>query len=362
MGVIHDRVGECKSSRIGIKFCFPITLAIGLLAVFSEGAAAQQANPAKITGVTPGGVGYVQTSDGPNGIDALVGRWDTPYPGGTNGPRAPGLEPYGASTVTIDVDVNDGGTISFDYYFETYDAGIYDWLDITLITPTGNIQIASKLGNPASSYGYYWVGPRTTIVQKLTPWRNKHVQLVISVQQDGWGDQSAAQVSSLAVRTCSVPPLTPLTDPAAIAFEDGNTVDTADLVPALQTALSDFITLVANAGGGVHVTSAYRPPSYQSHLREVWDKHRLLLNFHCPTGTCVECEDLRIQVNQEFTKHQLLPTQRPATPSGPHTQGLAFDANVNGLNFAQSDALAAQAGLTRPLPATDPVHYQLSHP
>lgn len=47
---------------------------------------------------------------------------------------------------------------------------------------------------------------------------------------------------------------------SVLTFEGGQTVDTADLQPNLQTVLECFQTAVASAQGTVNVASAYRPP------------------------------------------------------------------------------------------------------
>lgn len=186
----------------------------------------------------------------------------------------------------------------------------------------------------------------------LDRWRNQHVVFLFKVRQDGFGDQTQGEVIGFNLRTCSVPPLAPLTDPLTEHFEAGNTVDTERLQPAMQTAVDCVQTAVAAAGGNVTVTSAYRPPSYQAHLREVWDKWRLLKDMREP-----ECDELRTTVHNEFMAHHLLSSQRPAAANGPHTQGMAIDMTST-LPTAEFLAHAASCGLTRPLPATDPVHFQ----
>ena len=326
-----------------------LSLAV-VVAALAPAGFAQTANPARIAAVTPGGVGYVTTSSGANGISATVGRWDTPYPNGDNGEPAPGLEPFGASTLSIDVDVNDGGIASFSYKFLTWDAGIYDWFDAYLITPTGQITYVQNYGKPGSDYGTYWESSRVVVTQKLDQWRNQRVTFVFSVQQDGWGDQSATQIDSFDIRTCPVPPLTPITDPAAQNFENGNTVDETGLNAAMTAALACLRAAAGAAGGAITVNSAFRPPAYQAHLREVWDRWNDLRNRREQ-----ECQDLRTQVQQEFQRHGLLLSQRPAAASA-HTRGEAFDANWNLPAGTNIDTLAAGCGLQRPF-ANDPVHF-----
>lgn len=312
---------------------------------------AQSPNPAKIVSVTPGGVGYVTTSQDSTGVNANIGRWDTPYTGGLNGPPLPDVEPDGASTLSIVVDVNDGGLASFTYSLRSWDAGIYDWYDIYVLTPTGQVDLVTQLGTPGTDFGLYYDTQPISLSFSLNKWKNQQVTFVFSVQQDGYGDQTQGSVNGFAIRTCSVPPLMPITDPAAIQFENGNTVDTADLQSNMQTALGCVQGAVHSAGGTVTVASAFRPPAYQQHLREVWDKWRLLRN-----NTDPECVDLKNEVQAEFQRHGLLLSQRPATASGAHTQGAAIDMRSS-LPLQQFLNLCNNCGLYRPFPATDPVHF-----
>ena len=307
--------------------------------------------PPRITSVTPTGVGYTTVVNSTNGISADLGRWDTPYPGGPNGPSAPGLEPSGSSMLAIAIDVNDGGQVSFDYSLRTWDAGRYDWYNISVVTPTGTVSLVNRLGKPGDDYGTYFQSPRIPISVSLNPWRNLQVTFLFSVRHDGWGDQTQGQLFGFSIRTCPVAPLAPLTDADALRFENGDTVNIEGLQPDMREALGCLRTAAAADRGTLTVTSAYRPPTYQEHLREVWDKWRLLRDMRN-----AECDELRTQVRNEFTRHGLLSSQRPATANGRHTQGAAIDM-VSTLPTARFLALANRCHLVRPLPEADPVHF-----
>src|SRR5206468_4203400 len=75
---------------------------------------------------------------------------------------------------------------------------------------------------------------------------------------------------------CSVEPVPTLTDPDAIEFEGmvgvGPVVDVERLTPPTTNALNRFEQLVSKSGGALKLTSAYRPVTYQQHLRDVWYK------------------------------------------------------------------------------------------
>jgi hypothetical protein len=340
---------DCEVGMKHLKFLRKFALLALLLPEIA--AAATDVHPATITAITPSGVGYVNFSRDANGVNANLGRWDTPYSGGANGPPEPGLEPAGNSTLSIDVDVGDGGLATFDYTLKTWDGGIWDWYDISVITPAEATSLVSHLGKPGNDYGTYFDSPHIPISVSLNQWRNQHVTFIFSVRQDGWGDQTQGQVIDFNLSTCSVAPLAPLTDPAAIRFENGDTVDIEHLQENMRTALDCLNAAATNEHGTITITSAYRPPSYQEHLREVWDKWRLLR-----AKREAECQELKEEIHSEFVRHGLLASQRPAAANGPHTTGAAADI-TSSLPPDRLQPLAEECELRRPLPITDPVHY-----
>jgi len=130
----------------------------------------------------------------------------------------------------------------------------------------------------------------------------------------------------------------------------------------MARALGRFQQLVRLVGGTFELKSAYRPPSYQAHLRAVWFEWMLGLRNNREPG----CQMLRAQVGEEFTRHHLLEMQKPVTSSD-HTRGLAFDATVVVPRVAwlnkrrmSLDQLALLAGIQRPDIPRDPVHFQLA--
>jgi D-alanyl-D-alanine dipeptidase len=158
---------------------------------------------------------------------------------------------------------------------------------------------------------------------------------------------------------CKISPVPPIDDDEAKAFEaaagSSNVVDVKGLKPAAALALDRFERKVASLGGSISLTSAYRPPSYQEHLQLVWDKWAQLRLNHDPG-----CAVLRAQVQDEFARHQLLVSQRPANNSD-HTRGLAFDASVSLPRVPRLtlDRVAISSGVVRPVKFSDPVHFKL---
>lgn len=160
---------------------------------------------------------------------------------------------------------------------------------------------------------------------------------------------------------CPVQPLSAVEDRDALAFENGETLDTGSLTAATNRALTRLETIVTKVGGTFELQSAYRPPAYQQHLIQVWDKWMVELRDNPDPS----CQPLRSDVWSEFQRHALLESQRPAEFSD-HLRGLAFDAAVIlprrarwGRRRATLDLLARVVGLHRPIPRQDWVHYKL---
>jgi len=163
---------------------------------------------------------------------------------------------------------------------------------------------------------------------------------------------------------CSVAPLPEIVDAEAVRFENEDGPDTGGLLPAMAQALERFRRLVTSAGGTFDLKSAYRPLAYQEHLQQVWFKWMRELRFNRQPG----CQAMRAQVEDEFTRHKLMPTQMPVTDSD-HTRGIAFDAAVMMPRVVvrtkkrrvslSLDRLALMAGLRRPDIRRDPVHFKL---
>jgi hypothetical protein len=163
------------------------------------------------------------------------------------------------------------------------------------------------------------------------------------------------------VSPCAVESIPPITDPEAIAFEESVSPATSGLVPAMTRALTRFQQLVSAVGGTFVLKSAYRPPAYQAHLQQVWNKWMEIRNNSLPA-----CQVLRAEVEAEFKGHHLIETQKPVDSSD-HTRGLAFDATVEIPTGKKKkpvnlDRLAMLAGIMRPDVLRDPVHFKLIAP
>jgi D-alanyl-D-alanine dipeptidase len=164
--------------------------------------------------------------------------------------------------------------------------------------------------------------------------------------------------------SCSVAPLSTIEEAGAVSFETAAdtaaVVDTAGLTPQAASALTRLQQMIASIGRKIELKSAYRPPAYQEHLQEVWDKWKALKRTRQPG-----CHDLRAEVGTEFTRHHLLETQRPVSNSD-HTRGVGIDAAVKlpaGARWNRRrislDRLVQIVGFKRPDIRHDPVHFRL---
>ena len=148
--------------------------------------------------------------------------------------------------------------------------------------------------------------------------------------------------------------------PLAAMEEPGAEVDTSGLTQATASALERLRQMVTSIGGRFELKSAYRPPEYQEHLQAVWDKWKTLKH-----NRQKDCQELRTQVAEEFTRHHLLETQRPVSNSD-HTRGVGIDAALvlpAGARWKRRrtslDRLAKSVGFQRPDIRHDPVHFRL---
>jgi len=162
-----------------------------------------------------------------------------------------------------------------------------------------------------------------------------------------------------ALPPCSIAPLAAIEDPRALDMESVSTLNLEGLTPGASRALARFEKIVEARGGQFTLTSAYRPSTYQAHLRDVWHKWMDELRDN-QDPSCVE---LKAEVGNEFVRHGLLPTQHPVEVSD-HTLGIGFDAAVlfpaaRKRRRISLDRLARLAGVSRPDIRRDPVHFRL---
>lgn len=167
---------------------------------------------------------------------------------------------------------------------------------------------------------------------------------------------SGGYVAKYCKGLCQVDVLMPITDVDAQNFENGHTINTDQLTTETQSALSCLKNKVISLGGTLTVTSAWRPQTYQNHIREIFDKWRDLKKIREDyPNQFPQCDERFKQLNVEYKRHGL--KGRVGQKSN-HTSGNAFDATWKGVTTEQIDIAAQGCGLTRPFPADDHVHFQ----
>jgi hypothetical protein len=185
--------------------------------------------------------------------------------------------------------------------------------------------------------------------------------------------QTPVDAPQVAIEAAPPPPcwisgLQPIEDQQALAMEDSteglSNLNLDGLTPRTSKALARFENLVQARGGNFVLTSAYRPATYQAHLRDVWYKWV----YELKDNNDPACGDLKAQVGEEFTRHGLLLSQHPV-PVSDHTLGIGFDAAVTLPTVAigkrrrrvkvSVDRIARLSGVVRPDVRRDPVHFRL---
>jgi hypothetical protein len=305
---------------------------------------------ATIVGISTYGDYATYWSDA-NGINASLGRWDTPWPNGCEG-HPTYEEPRQDQVLTLDIDVGSGGMIRFAYRYLTWDS-INDHLDIEI--NTGYV-VRWFCNRDAPCWGLYWESPVQTGAVRLDQWAGYQVSMNFDLWLNGYGTQTLANIYSVAIDACPIPPLTPLTEPDDIWLEN-HPQDETRLTTAMQTALNCFRTAVGSSK--FHLSSAFRTPNYQRHLRELWDRHRDERLYTDP-----RCATLKAQVEAEWQyhcEHGGCIKAQPAALVPKHPLGIAFDATVTSLTPTRADALADSCGLVRKFKVRRPGHFYDPH-
>ena len=170
---------------------------------------------------------------------------------------------------------------------------------------------------------------------------------------------------------CSLSDLTPVTDPLAQDYENSPNNPPLHLDHVNDTLEANINAFIADVqtqlGVSLHMTSAFRPTSYQSHLYEISQKKKSIVTM--PADKQAECQDLLNDVNAEIAKHGLnvnaagIPTVNPPGTSA-HETGNAIDlgpkasiVGLSGAQLTQFNQIAADNHLGRPH-KTDPVHFE----
>ena len=156
---------------------------------------------------------------------------------------------------------------------------------------------------------------------------------------------------------CPVSPLTPLTDPHSISFENGNKKRPDLLTPDFQTKLRCVQNSIAALGGTSDLSSAWRPGAYQNHLFEIVKKDKTLDPEYMRNFP--ECQAIRDDISNEMQYHELKRGQKVAPQgSSRHESGQAFDLTPIGLTQIQLSTIYSNCGVRRNAVPSEPWHVQ----
>jgi hypothetical protein len=306
------------------------------------------------------------------------------------------------SVVSIVVNVGSSTTLHWKWKYEAWQRELVSAFTVDLITNDGTVThivkpIAAPPGRgalpPPTVTGPYRTGQYTNDFELARFWPNQKVTLrfilrntydpayinwlytgytVAGLDAAGLSDVGMAKVIiedlHISNDTCPVAPLLPIA-PDAQPFEDyaqgardcTGLVDLGPMQQPMLNALSCLQQAVANAGGQLIITSAFRPVSYQSHLYDLYQKYLKLLNNTDPA-----CAERRAQVIDEVNHvHCIQRSGAAKGDAGQHPKGGAFDLSAPGVNLIQ---LACGCGLYRPYPedgtgprgVIDRPHYQIT--
>lgn len=234
-------------------------------------------------------------------------------------------------------------------------SGVHVDLALTVVPENGDPILASNVGSISPNGGSTDGNGRLDFTFMAPQAGGLHTITATCV-----GCTNNPVTGTIRVPGCLIPPLTVLTDPVAIDFENGNRWRRDLLTPAFQEHLKcveDGIDAVTKTTGSYTGTSAYRPYQYQQHLYEIVQKNTKLYPGYMTSHP--ECKALRDEITREMGGHGLKPGQQVATPgSSPHESGTAFDLTPHGLTKAQMAPIYTSCGVTNTKVKGEPWHTQ----
>jgi hypothetical protein len=155
--------------------------------------------------------------------------------------------------------------------------------------------------------------------------------------------------SCMPAAVCPVGKLKPM-DPAMQPYEDG-IIDMTSETQATRDGATCIVREARTRHLSPRIASGYRPPAYQTHIREVYDKWQLLENNNDSV-----CADTKRQVEIEYKRHSKF-SHQPGNTSR-HSSGRAVDIHLSA--YTDADIIAAGCNsMSRPV-ANDRSHFESS--
>ena len=148
------------------------------------------------------------------------------------------------------------------------------------------------------------------------------------------------------VAACTVDQLKPL-DPAMKPYEDG-LIDLTNVTNATRAGAACIVREARARHLYPQIESGYRPPEYQTHIREVFDKWQLLRDNNDSV-----CADTKIQVELEYMHHS--PFSHQPGETSHHSSRLAVDIHLS--DYTDADTIATVCNMSRPV-ANDRSHFE----
>lgn len=177
---------------------------------------------------------------------------------------------------------------------------------------------------------------------------------------------------------CSLAPLAPITDPEALAMENGAKVvwtsSDANIqrnLTKLQQEFNKLQNLMASrVGGSATVNSAYRPFAYQKHFFDIFQASRQYSADPSFYDSNSACSSVISALKAEQQKHGVCSGSGPclvASPSkcAPHVKGTGVDISISPESFLITINTFLQGkniDLKWQALASDPVHFNLVNP
>lgn len=268
----------------------------------------------------------------------------------------------------------------------------YEWSSTNAISGSATLQIKDSAGNdvahdPCSPANVSGTFPFITGISGTISFDTGSCQIgytyIITYVAVGSGGSGQAIVtikvgSSSSASACSLEPLAPITDSAALAMEGGQTVvwtsSDANVQQNLTKLQQEFNKLqnlmVTQVGGSATVNSVYRPYAYQFHLFDIYMASQVYNGNQAFYDSQPACSSVVAALKAEQQKHGICGPSNPclvAAPNNcaPHVKGTGIDISISPESFLTiiNTFLGANSvDLRWQALANDPVHFNLQNP
>lgn len=156
--------------------------------------------------------------------------------------------------------------------------------------------------------------------------------------------------------SCPIGDIPPITDPEALAMENGaKVIWTASAEPAksnlikLKAEFNKLQTELSKIGASATANSVYRPLAYQKHFYDIKTAHDRFLSL-TPTQRA-DCVDFEKALRAEEAKHGICPSKTeqcvvsPPSPSAPHVRGTGIDITLSGIKYSEINKFMSARGI-----------------